>query len=227
MSHMDKMAARIEELPYLLAERPHTQKELVEHFKADRKTIKNSINTLKKHYKITEKIEGRNVYYSITGGYKRPNFTALEMAALLLAQEAIGSTGLTAISSPFARHAESLLQKVRDSLPADLAEKLVRETCLKQGILPDQLTLHPDRGSSMKSKPLAMLLADLGVAKTHSRPRVSNDNPYSESQFKTMKYRPDFPDSFGSLEDARSLVRPFFDWYNSSSQYSFVLCPLK
>jgi putative transposase len=103
---------------------------------------------------------------------------------------------------------------------AALAEKLVRETCLKQGILPDQLTLHADRSSSMKSKPPAMLLADLGVAKTHSRPRVSNDNPYSESQFKTMKYRPDFPDSFGSLEDARAWVRPFFDLYNHEHYHS-------
>lgn len=101
-----------------------------------------------------------------------------------------------------------------------LAEQLVRETCLKQGILPDQLTLHADRGSSMKSKLLAMLLADLGVTKTHSRPRVSNDNPYSESQFKTMKYRPDFPDFFGSKEDARAWARPFFDWYNNEHYHS-------
>ena len=101
-----------------------------------------------------------------------------------------------------------------------LAKRLVRETCIKQGILPDQLTLHADRGSSMKSKLLAMLLADLGVTKTHSRPRVSNDNPYSESQFKTMKYRPDFPDFFGSSEDARAWVRPFFDWYNNEHYHS-------
>jgi len=101
-----------------------------------------------------------------------------------------------------------------------LAEQLVRETCIKQEILPDQLTLHADRGSSMKSKLLAMLLADLGVIKTHSRPHVSNDNPYSESQFKTMKYRPDFPDFFGSLEDARAWVRPFFDWYNNEHYHS-------
>lgn len=107
-----------------------------------------------------------------------------------------------------------------DCESAALAEKLVRETCLKQGILPDQLTLHADRGSSMKSKPLAMLLADLGVIKTHSRPRVSNDNPYSESQFKTMKYRPDFPEFFGSLEDARAWVRPFIDWYNQEHYHS-------
>jgi putative transposase len=101
-----------------------------------------------------------------------------------------------------------------------LAEQLVRETCIKQGILPNQLTLHADRGSSMKSKLLALLLADLGVTKTHSRPRVSNDNPYSESQFKTMKYRPDFPDFFGSLEDARAWIRPFFDWYNNEHYHS-------
>jgi predicted DNA-binding transcriptional regulator YafY len=124
MSHSDKMATRFEELPYLLAERPHTQKELVEHFKADRKTIKSCINTLKKRHKITETKEGRHVYYSSLDGYKRPNFTAVEMATLLLAQEAIGSTGLTAISSPFALHAESLLRKVRDSLPMSLSEKL-------------------------------------------------------------------------------------------------------
>jgi predicted DNA-binding transcriptional regulator YafY len=124
MSHADKMAARLFELPLILAERQYTQKELVGHFKTDRKTIKNNINTLKKHYKIVEKHEGRNVYYQIAGGYKRPNFTALEMAALLLAQEAIGATGLTAISSPFAIHAESLLRKVRDSLAPSLIEKL-------------------------------------------------------------------------------------------------------
>src|SRR5262249_18647308 len=124
MSHSDKMATRFAELPYLLAERPRTQKELADHFKADRKTIKRSINTLKKRHKITETKEGRHVYYYSVDRYKRPNFTPLEMATLLLAQEAIGSTGLTAISSPFARHAESWLKRVRDSLPPSLSEKL-------------------------------------------------------------------------------------------------------
>jgi predicted DNA-binding transcriptional regulator YafY len=124
MSHADKMAARFAELPFILAERPHTQKELADRFNTDRKTIKSSIEALRERHKITEKREGRNVYYHSVGGYKRPDFTPLEMATLLLAQEAIGSTGLTAISSPFARHAESLLQKVRDSLPASLSEKL-------------------------------------------------------------------------------------------------------
>jgi predicted DNA-binding transcriptional regulator YafY len=124
MSHSDKMATRFAELPWLLAERAYTQKELMDYFNADRKTIKSSIDALTKPYKITEIREGRHVYYQIPGGRKRHDFTAMELATLLLAQEAIGSTGLTAISSPFARHAKSLLQKVRDSLPPSLIEKL-------------------------------------------------------------------------------------------------------
>lgn len=97
---------------------------------------------------------------------------------------------------------------------AQLAKKLIAETCERQGIQPDQLTIHADRGSSMKSKPVAFLLADLGITKTHSRPQVSNDNPYSEANFKTVKYRPGFPDRFGSIEDARTYAGPFVDWYN-------------
>ncbi len=96
---------------------------------------------------------------------------------------------------------------------ARLARELIAVSCTKQGIQPEQLTLHADRGSSMRSKSLALLLADLGVTKTHSRPYVSNDNPYSEAQFKTLKYRPDYPDRFGSIADARSWARPFFQWY--------------
>ena len=76
---------------------------------------------------------------------------------------------------------------------AELAKRLIEESCMKQNIQPGQLTLHADRGTSMSSKPVAFLLADLGVTKTHSRPHVSNDNPYSESQFRTLKYRPEFP----------------------------------
>ena len=86
---------------------------------------------------------------------------------------------------------------------AELARKLIEDTCRKQQIQPGQLTIHADRGSSMTSKPVAFLLADLGVTKTHSRPYVSDDNPYSESQFRTFKYRPDFPDRFGSIQDSR------------------------
>jgi putative transposase len=103
---------------------------------------------------------------------------------------------------------------VADRESASLAERLIAETCARQQIARDQLTLHADRGSSMKSKPVALLLADLGVTKTHSRPHVSNDNPFSESQFKTLKYRPDFPERFGSAQDARQHCADFFPWYN-------------
>lgn len=97
---------------------------------------------------------------------------------------------------------------------ASLAEELIAETCARQGIPPGQLTIHADRGSSMTSKPVALLMADLGVTKTHSRPHVSNDNPYSEAQFKTLKYRPDYPARFGCQPDARSWAQDFFQWYN-------------
>jgi putative transposase len=87
---------------------------------------------------------------------------------------------------------------------AELAEKLIADTVAKRNIEPGRLTLRADRGISMRSKPVAALLIDLNVAKTHSRPHVSDDNPYSEAQFRTLKYRPDFPDRFGSIEDARA-----------------------
>ena len=105
---------------------------------------------------------------------------------------------------------------------AALAERLLAATCAKQQILPGTLTVHADRGSSMTSKPVAFLLADLGVTKTHSRPHVSNDNPYSESQFKTLKYRPGFPDRFGSLQDARSCCQQFFTWYNRQHRHAGI-----
>lgn len=105
---------------------------------------------------------------------------------------------------------------------ASLAKRLIGETCLKQGIARDQLTLHADRGSSMKSKPVAFMLSDLGVTKTHSRPQVSNDNPFSESQFKTLKYRPEFPARFGSLQDARAFCHKFFTWYNTQHHHSGI-----
>ncbi len=105
---------------------------------------------------------------------------------------------------------------------AILAERLIAETIRKQGVHRDQLTLHADRGSSMASKPVAFLLADLGVTKTHSRPRCSNDNPYSEAQFKTLKYRPDFPDRFGCIEDARVFCDGFFGWYAHEHRHSGI-----
>jgi putative transposase len=103
---------------------------------------------------------------------------------------------------------------IAEAETAELAQQLIVETCEKQGIEPGQLTLHADRGAPMVSKTLAQLLLDLGVAKTHSRPYTSNDNPYSEAQFKTMKYRPDYPDRFMSPSAARFWAKPFFHWYN-------------
>jgi putative transposase len=103
-----------------------------------------------------------------------------------------------------------------------LAKRLITETCEKQNVLPGQLTIHADRGSSMKSKPVALLLADLGITKSHSRPHVSDDNPFSESQFKTLKYRPGFPDRFGSIQDGRSFCQDFFPWYNCEHRHSGI-----
>lgn len=105
---------------------------------------------------------------------------------------------------------------------AELAKSFIDETCKSQGIIRDSLTIHADRGPSMKSKSVADLYAHLGVAKSHSRPRVSNDNPYSESQFKTMKYCLTYPDRFGSIEDASSFCRDFFNWYNYEHYHSGI-----
>lgn len=103
-----------------------------------------------------------------------------------------------------------------------LARKLIETCCEREGIRPGQLTIHADRGTSMTSKPVAFLLADLGVTKTHSRPHVSNDNPFSEAGFKTLKYRPDFPERFGSIEDARGFCSDFFRWYNEEHHHSGI-----
>jgi putative transposase len=105
---------------------------------------------------------------------------------------------------------------------AELAKRLIAATCEKQGIEPGALTIHADRGTSMTSKPVALMLADLGVTKTHSRPHVSDDNPYSESQFKTLKYRPEFPERFGSAQDARAFCQVFFPWYNHEHHHSGI-----
>lgn len=105
---------------------------------------------------------------------------------------------------------------------AELAEQLIADTVQKENIAPGTLTLHADRGTSMRSKPVAALLIDLDVAKTHSRPHVSDDNPYSEAQFKTLKYRPDFPERFGSIEDARLHCRQFFRWYNHEHRHGGI-----
>jgi putative transposase len=103
---------------------------------------------------------------------------------------------------------------------AHLAQRLIEATCLKQGIGPHQLTMHADRGAPMRSKLLVELYADLHIDVSHSRPRVSNDNPFSEAQFRTFKYRPEFPARFGSLEHARSVSHDLFTWYNDAHHHS-------
>ena len=118
----------------------------------------------------------------------------------------------------YSRYVVGWMVATRES--AALAEVLIRQTCAKQGIGADQLTIHADRGSSMTSKPVAFLLADLGVTQSHSRPHVSDDNPFSEAQFKTLKYRPDFPDRFDSIEAARLHCQTFFAWYNDEHHHS-------
>jgi putative transposase len=105
---------------------------------------------------------------------------------------------------------------------ASLAERLLAEAIAKQGVPADTLTVHADRGTSMTSKPVALLLADLGVVKSHSRPHVPDDNPYSESQFKTLKHHPAFPERFGSIQDARAFCQQFFDWYNLEHYHSGI-----
>jgi putative transposase len=111
---------------------------------------------------------------------------------------------------------------VADGESSALAQRLMRESCEKQGIEQGQLTIHSDRGASMTSIGVAQLLGTLGVTKSFSRPHVSNDNPYSESHFKTLKYRPDFPDRFGCIEDAISHCRRFFDWYRNEHRHSGI-----
>ena len=125
---------------------------------------------------------------------------------------------LYVILDVFSRYVVGWMVALHES--GKLAEKLIEETCARQGIAPGQLTLHADRGTSMRSKPVALLLADLGVTKTHSRPHVSDDNPFSEAQFKTLKYRPDFPERFGSPEHAHGFCADFFPWYNDEHHHA-------
>ena len=118
----------------------------------------------------------------------------------------------------FSRYVVGWMVAYRES--SALAQRLIEQSCKRQGIERGQLTLHADHGPSMKSNLVALLLAELGVTKTHSRPYVSNDNPYSESQFKTMKYRPEFPERFGCFQDARGFCGEFFHWYNTEHHHS-------
>jgi putative transposase len=125
---------------------------------------------------------------------------------------------LYVILDVFSRYVTGWMISYRET--AGLAKQLIENSCEKQRITPGQLTIHADRGSAMTSKSLALLLADLGVVKTHSRPHVSDDNPFSEAHFKTMKYRPEYPDRFGSIQDARRFCQAFFPWYNHQHHHS-------
>jgi len=125
---------------------------------------------------------------------------------------------LYVILDVFSRYVTGWMVAYRET--AGLARQLIEHSCRKQNIAPGQLTIHADRGSAMTSKSLALLLADLGVVRTHSRPHVSDDNPFSEAHFKTMKYRPDYPDRFGSIQDARGFCHGFFPWYNHQHHHS-------
>jgi putative transposase len=163
---------------------------------------------------------------------KHPNYSKPELLAT--APNQVWSWDITKLKGPakwtyfylyvildiFSRHAVGWMIAMREA--AALAKRLIASTCSKQGIQPGQLALHADRGPSMKSKPVEFLLFDLGVEKTHSRPYTSTDNPYSEAQFKTLKYRPEFPARFGSIQDARAFCRGFFTWYNTCHRHSGI-----
>lgn len=163
---------------------------------------------------------------------RHPEYTKPELLAVMPNQ--IWSWDITKLKGPvrgtcfhlyvildiFSRYVVGWMVAERET--AELAEQLIADSAAKESIAPGVLTLHADRGSSMRSKPVATLLADLGIAKSHSRPYVSDDNPYSEAQFKTLKYRPGFPERFGSLADARAHCAPFFSWYNQQHRHSGI-----
>lgn len=166
------------------------------------------------------------------GQLRHPNYAKPELLAT--APNQLWSWDITKLLGPtkwtyfylyvildvFSRYVVGWMIAERES--AMLAEELIAQTCARQGIERGQLTIHADRGSAMTSKTVAMLLADLGVTKTHSRPHVSNDNPYSEAQFKTLKYRPDYSSRFGSRQDARAWATAFFDWYNNEHHHTGI-----
>jgi putative transposase len=127
---------------------------------------------------------------------------------------------LYVILDVFSRYVVGWTVQYRETGP--VAEALIAQAIEQQQITREQLTVHADRGGPMRSKPVAFLLADLGVTKTHSRPYTSTDNPYSEAHFKTLKYRPEFPDRFDSIEQAREFCRGFFGWYNHEHRHSGI-----
>ena len=163
---------------------------------------------------------------------QRPNYSKPELLAT--APNQVWSWDITKLKGPakwtyfylyvildiFSRYVVGWMVAHREQ--DSLAKRLIEETCQKQGIQPGQLIIHADRGSSMRSKMVAHLLSDLGITKTHSRPHISNDNPYSEAQFKTLKYCPQFPERFGSIQDSRSFCQGFFSWYNKDHYHSGI-----
>jgi len=163
---------------------------------------------------------------------RHPAYTKPELLAL--APNQVWSWDITKLKGPakwtcfhlyvildiFSRHVVGWLIAHRES--ASLAKQLIAQTVARHDVEPGMLTLHADRGTSMRSKPVAALLVDLDITKSHSRPYVSDDNPYSESQFKTLKYRPDFPARFGCIEDARAHCQAFFAWYNTQHRHSGI-----
>ena len=156
--------------------------------------------------------------------YKKPELLAQRPCEVwswditkLLGQVRWSYFHLYVIMDIFSRYVVGWMVAPRET--AVLASRLIAETCAKQGVAHGTLTIHADRGTSMTSRPVALLMADPGITKTHSRPHVSDDNPYSESHFKTLKYRPEFPDRFGSIEDARAFCQRFFTWYNQQHRH--------
>jgi putative transposase len=161
---------------------------------------------------------------------RHPTYTKPELVAT--APNQIWSWDITKLKGPvaylyfslyvildlFSRYVVGWMVAAQES--ARLAERLIAATCAKQAITPNQLTIHADRGAPMRSKLVAELFTDLGIAASHSRPRVSNDNPFSEAQFRTFKYRPEFPDRFGSIQDARAICHALFGWYNDAHHHS-------
>jgi putative transposase len=151
---------------------------------------------------------------------ERPNELWSWDISKLLGPEKWSYFYLYVILDVFSRYVVGWTVQHRES--AAVAEQMIAQAAQQQGIERDQLTIHADRGSAMRSKPVAFLLADLGITKTHSRPYTSTDNPYSEAHFKTLKYRPGFPDRFGSILEARSFCRDFFAWYNHEHRHSGI-----
>lgn len=161
---------------------------------------------------------------------RHPNYTKPELLAT--APNQVWSWDITKLMGPrkwtyfhlyvlmdiFSRYVVGWMVASRES--SELAQRLVRDACQRQGVVAGQLTVHSDRGSAMTSKPLALLYADLGITRSLSRPHNSNDNPFSEAHFKTLKYRPEYPERFGSIEDARSKSAALLGWCNNQHHHS-------